>query len=496
MKQISLVFPNQLFKDTPIANLGCEILMIEDPLFFGNDSYHAISNHKNKLIMLRASMHAYKEYLQSLGNEVIYSRNKSGYSTNDYLKHHLKDNYSILNLINPHDDLILKRIKKYVNEKDMRINILKSPMFLTKEDIKNTFIKNNKKTIMASFYKQQRRSQKILINNDGSPSGGQWSFDELNRKKLPKGIKITSLKKFTHNEFVISAIKSFDDEKIASLGSSKHFLYPTNFEEARLWLRDFLENRFSLFGDYEDAISKDDHFLLHSVLSPMLNVGLLTPKEVIEEAIKYADKNEIPLNSLEGFIRQIIGWREFICLVYEKFGSQMRTSNFWGFERKAMPSSFYDGTTGIEPVDNVISNILKFGYCHHIERLMIIGNFMLLCRIHPDEVYKWFMGMFIDSYDWVMVPNVYGMSQFSDAGIFSTKPYISSSNYIKKMSNFKSGKWCEIWDGLFWKFLKDHETFFRKQYRLAMLMRNLDKMDPNKLNSHIGLANQFLNKLK
>ena len=136
------------------------------------------------------------------------------------------------------------------------------------------------------------------------------------------------------------------------------------------------------------------------------------------------------INSLEGFIRQIIGWREFICLVYKKFGTKMRNSNFWNFENKAMPECFYKATTGIEPVDIVLKSILKFGYCHHIERLMIIGNFMLLCRIHPNQVYKWFMEMFIDSYDWVMVPNVYGMSQFSDGGIFSTKPYTVSYTHL------------------------------------------------------------------
>ena len=173
----------------------------------------------------------------------------------------------------------------------------------------------------------------------------------------------------------------------------------------------------------------------------------------------------------------------------------MRNKNFWNFENKPISESFYNGTTGIEPVDNVIKNVLKFGYCHHIERLMIVGNFMLLCRIHPDQVYKWFMEMFIDSYDWVMVPNVYGMSQFSDGGIFSTKPYISGSNYIKKMSDYKNGDWCVIWDGMFWKFIKDYEAYFRKQYRLSMLTRNLDNMDTQRLNNHIKVATNFLENL-
>ena len=173
----------------------------------------------------------------------------------------------------------------------------------------------------------------------------------------------------------------------------------------------------------------------------------------------------------------------------------MRTKNFWNFPKKTIPDTFYNGSTGVEPVDNLIRNILKYGYCHHIERLMILGNFMLLCRIHPDEVYKWFMEMFIDSYDWVMVPNVYGMSQFSDGGIFSTKPYISSSNYIKKMSDYKSDHWCVIWDALFWKFIYDYQSYFRKQYRLAMLTRNLDRMETSKLNNHLAIGADFLENL-
>ena len=143
----------------------------------------------------------------------------------------------------------------------------------------------------------------------------------------------------------------------------------------------------------------------HSLLSPLLNSGLLTPKDIINRALTHGEKNKVPLNSLEGFIRQIVGWREFICLVYEKYGTKMRTTNFWNFENKRMPDSFYKGTTGIEPVDIVINNIIKYGYCHHIERLMIM---ITLCMSYtPDQVYKWFMEMFIDSYDWVMVPNLW-----------------------------------------------------------------------------------------
>ena len=204
------------------------------------------------------------------------------------------------------------------------------------------------------------------------------------------------------------------------------FIYPTNFADSKNWLQTFFKSRFSEFGAYEDAIVVENNFLHHSVLTPMLNVGLLTPQFIIDEALQYAGNHEIPLNSLEGFIRQIIGWREFIRAVYELKGNEERTRNYWGFTRK-IPASFWNGTTGVEPIDSTIKKVLETGYCHHIERLMVLGNFMLLCEFDPDDVYRWFMELFIDAYDWVMVPNVYGMSQFADGGLMATKPYISGS---------------------------------------------------------------------
>ena len=205
-------------------------------------------------------------------------------------------------------------------------------------------------------------------------------------------------------------------------------------------------------------------------------------------------KNKIPLNSLEGFIRQIIGWREFMRGVYVTKGSEERVRNFWGFSRK-IPKSFYDGTTGIFPVDETIKKVLETGYCHHIERLMVLGNFMLLCEFDPDEVYRWFMELFIDAYDWVMVPNVYGMSQFADGGLMSTKPYVSGSNYLMKMSDYPKGQWQEIWDALFWRFLDIHRAFFLKNPRLGMLVKTFDKWDESKKKSVHQLAENYIGSL-
>ena len=249
------------------------------------------------------------------------------------------------------------------------------------------------------------------------------------------------------------------------------------------------------FGVYEDAIVKEEHILNHSLLSPLINIGLLNPSEVIENAIDYAKSNDVPINSTEGFVRQILGWREFIRGVYEVKGTEERTKNFWNLKRK-IPSSFYDGSTGIKPVDDVIKKINKTAYAHHIERLMILGNFMVLCEFDPDDVYQWFMELFIDAYDWVMVPNVYGMSLFADGGLMSTKPYISSSNYIMKMSNYSKGNWQEVWDGLFWTFMDKHRNFFESNPRLGMLLGNLDRMKKDTLENHFNNAEKFLKTLK
>ena len=181
--------------------------------------------------------------------------------------------------------------------------------------------------------------------------------------------------------------------------------------------------------------------------------------------------------------------------MYRRHGVDMRNSNFWEFEDRPIPDAFYTGNTGLPPIDDAIKHALQTGYCHHIERLMLLGNIMQLCGFHPNRVYVWFMELFVDAYDWVMVPNIYGMSQFADGGIFTTKPYVSGSNYVRKMSDYPKGPWCEIWDGLFWNFIKKHETFFRSQYRLAMMARNLDRMAPETLAAHQHRANEFLDGL-
>ena len=226
--------------------------------------------------------------------------------------------------------------------------------------------------------------------------------------------------------------------------------------------------------------------MFHTVLTPYLNIGLITPTEVVNRIIDYSENHNIPINSYEGVIRQIIGWREFIRGIYLEDGVKQRTTNFWKFDR-SMPSSFYDGTTGILPIDVTIKKLLKNAYLHHIERLMIMGNILFLLKINPNHVYRWFMELHIDAYDWVMVPNVYGMSQFSDGGLMSTKPYISGSNYILKMSDYKKGDWCAVWDALYWNFINENRDFFRKNPRTSMMINMYDKKSKEVKNNYLKI---------
>ena len=327
------------------------------------------------------------------------------------------------------------------------------------------------------------------------PEGGKWTYDDLNREKYPKGKIPPTITYPEKNKIYTEAFNYVNDNFNNNYGKiNEEIIYPYNFKLAKEWLNAFLKTRFEEFGPYEDAVVKERSILNHSVLSPLINIGLINPKDLVKSILNYYYQHNIRINSCEGFIRQIIGWREFIRGVYICKGTEERNKNFWNFKKK-IPKSFYDGTTGIEPVDDTIKKINKSAYANHIERLMIVGNFMLLCEFDPDEVYKWFMELFIDSYDWVMVPNVYGMSQFGDGGLMSTKPYISGSSYILKMSNYKKGEWCSIWDSLFWNFIDKQREFFKTNPRMRMLVSSYDRMNIEKKEKLINTAHNFLKNL-
>ncbi len=490
-KSVSIVFPHQLYKNNPIVQEGRSIYLVEEELYFKQYSFH-----QQKLVLHRASMQFYKQYLENQGLEVHYIDCKHPHSNCALLIEDLaKSGVTEIHMNEVVDNWLMKRMVTACDKFTISLQVLDSPNFLNTTKSVADFFDNRKTYFQTDFYTWQRKQRKILMNEEGKPEGGKWTYDAENRAKFPKKELVPNLPLPKENEIIIEARNYVQQNFSNNYGEANGpYLFATTFKEAEDWLDEFLLNRFEKFGIYEDAIVTKETVLHHSVLSPMLNIGLLTPEQIISKALIIGQEKNIPLNSLEGFIRQIMGWREFIKIVYEREGTKQRTTNYWKFTRK-IPVSFWKGTTGIPPIDSTIHKILKTGYCHHIERLMVLGNFMLLCEFDPNEVYKWFMEMFIDAYDWVMVPNVYGMTQFADGGLMTTKPYISGSNYLMKMSDYEKGEWQGIWDGLFWRFMYEHRSFFLKNPRLGMLVGTFDKMSAEKQAAHLAKANNYLNSL-
>lgn len=490
--QVSIVLPNQLYKENHAIHSNRPAYLVEEWHFFNQYQFH-----KEKLILHRASMKFYKHFLKEQGVVVHYIESSEIQNKCELLIEQLHSNkVKQIHIVDPVDNWLLEKIRSSCKKYGIELIIYDSPNFLNTINQVAEFFSKKKSYFQTDFYTWQRKSRNILLEKDGKPLGGKWTYDADNRAKFPKKELAPKLPFAPPNKYMSEAVSYIQENYRNNYGLvNEHHLFAINFDDTEKWLKDFLQNRFKKFGIYEDAIVSKELVLHHSVLSPMLNIGLISPQQIIDQAIVYANKNNIPLNSLEGFIRQIIGWREFIRIVYEREGSKQRTNNYWKFTRK-IPASFWDGSTGIAPIDITIKKALATGYCHHIERLMVLGNFMLLCEFDPNEVHKWFMEMFIDAYDWVMVPNVYGMTQFSDGGLMTTKPYISGSNYLMKMSDYEKGEWQPIWDGLFWRFMHEHRTFFLSNPRIGMLIHTFDKMSADKQKTHLDNANKFLTGLE
>jgi deoxyribodipyrimidine photolyase-related protein len=491
-----LVFPHQLFARHPGLDADVDaVALVEDNLMFG-DPRHTTRFHKQKLWLHRASMKRYAAQLQSDGWSVTYvDHQEAGGTLSGHLKSLASSGGAEVVLAQPHDDLISRRLERICESLSLRIRYVETPMFLNTPEDNRSYRHGRRRWFMADFYKHQRRRLDVLMDGD-SPQGGQWSFDKENRKKVPRAMlgQIPDLPALDLDDTDRRARDHVLQRYPDNPGALQRLSYPTSHSEARAWLDVFIRERFQHFGAYEDAIVEGENTLWHSVLTPMLNIGLLTPAEILEATLASADAHNVPLNSLEGFVRQLIGWREFMRATYEDLGVTMRTRNHWGHRRR-MPRQFYDGTTGIGPVDDAIHRILETGYCHHIERLMVLGGFMFLCEIDPDDIYTWFMEMFVDSYDWVMVPNVYAMSQHADGGLITTKPYFSGSSYIRKMSNHPRGAWTDVWDGLYWRWVLNHSDSLAKNPRWAMMCAMARKMNPEKASQHRENAEEFLRAL-
>src|SRR6056300_1630956 len=426
-------------------------------------------HHKQKILLFLSSMRSYADNLKTNKFKLDYLKIEDKDFSEDYLKKLKRiiteKKVKKVSSFEIEDKFFEKKISLFFKKEKIDWSIIQTPMFLnSRQEFKN-YLAKSKKPFMATFYKEVRKKSGILMGSDGNPIGGKWSFDEENRNKLPKNIsapKFPKINETSHTKKLKPLIENF-----------------------------FIKEKANLFGDYEDAVDQKDNILFHSALSPYINLGLITPEFVIQKVLEFHKKNKIRMNSLEGYIRQVIGWREFMRGIYQSYSQEMETRNFFKQNRK-MKNSWYEGNTGLPPLDYAIKNAVNYGWSHHIERLMILSNIMNLCEIKPTIVYKWFMEMFVDSSDWVMVPNVYGMGLFSDGGIFATKPYICGSAYFMKMMDFKKGEWCNVMDGLYWRFIDKNREFFLKNPRLSMMVRIFDKMKLERKKLILSAADKFI----
>ena len=450
-----------------------------------------VVHHIQKLVAFFSAMRAFASDLQNQGHQVLYfdiNSNASKKSLEDNIKdlisekdigkfeYQLPDEYRL--------DEQLKSICKNINIPSKSFD---TEHFLTTKEELKSFFEGKKQLIMEFFYRNMRKKYDLLMVQ-GQPLGGKWNFDKNNRKKwkgeppIPQPYRTDKKgNQIVYESVVKAGIKSIGTYDVES------YLFPADREEALEQLDYFCENLLVHFGDYQDAMHTDERNLFHSRISFALNTKILHPLEVMGAVIKYYQMNQerIALSQVEGFVRQILGWREYMRGIYWREMPDYKTRNILeNFNQ--LPDFYWTGKTKMNCLKESITDSLETAYAHHIQRLMITGNFALLIQCHPDEVDAWYLGIYADAIEWVQLPNTRGMSQWADGGIVATKPYVSSGSYIHKMSNYceecqydrskRIGENACPFNSLYWNFLDDKKEHFSKNNRMTMMLRLLDKI--------------------
>ena len=422
-----LILPHQLFNIKYLPEN--DIILYEHPQYFTKYNFN-----KKKIILHRASMRYYFEYLKDNNFKVKYIEFNKNLPKDDYI------------YFDPIDKIKLKG------------EMLESPNFILNKIIFEKYRKKTDKFTFTNFYNWSKKEIDLYPNLK--------SKDKMNRERYNDKIKIPKLpSNKSDKEYIKNAIKYVETHFGGNYGNTDNFIYPITHKTAKKWLNNFLKNRLDNFGPYQDFVKKDQTFMYHSILSSSINIGLLNPNEIIKELKKY--KKKVKINSFEGYLRQLF-WREYqrYCYIYVNF-----KKNYFG-NRKKLTKKWYEGNLDVPPVDDLIKDGFNTGYIHHIGRLMFIGNFMNLSGISPKEGFRWFMEFSIDSYEWVMYQNVMDMVFFVTGGVTMRKPYVTSSNYILKMSNYKKGEWSEKWNNLYLEFMKKNKKkLWKYRYHFPKLKK-------------------------
>lgn len=454
-----------------------------------------VKHHVQKVVAFFLAMRSFKEDLSAKGHNFIYYKlnddNNSQQLGQIISNTIFNTKANKFEYLLPDEYRLDQQLVEICNTLNVDTASYDTEHFYTTRFELRDFYKGKKQMVMESFYRMMRKKHSIMVTND-QPEGGKWNYDQSNRNKW-KG-KTPIPKEIEFPKKVEDIIQLLKDKNVQTFGTidSTNFPWPVTREECLNTLEYFCKDLLPHFGDYQDAMHTDEKFLFHSRLSFAMNAKILAPNEVINAVLDhfYDKANDIKISQVEGFIRQILGWREYMRGIYWKEMPGYKSLNSLNNKNK-LPEFFWTGNTKMNCLKKSIGQSLDNSYAHHIQRLMVIGNFALLTQIDPNEVDQWYLGVYIDAIEWVEITNTRGMSQFADGGIVATKPYVSSANYINKMSNYcgkchyshtkkLGGNACPF-NSLYWNFLSDKKKHFKDNQRMNMMMALLDKMEGNKL---------------
>ena len=454
-----------------------------------------VKHHIQKVIGFFAAMRQFAEDLESSGHKVRYfkindAENKQNVTEN--LSKLIEEQHiERFEYIYPDEYRLDQQLSAFVKDLKISSKVFSAEHFYTNRQDLADFFKGKKQYLMENFYRDMRKKHDILMIAD-QPEGGKWNYDKSNRNKWKGDVDIPSYKWFKND--VSEVVEDLQNAKIETIGrfDTKTFSYSITRAQALEQLKYFCEALLIHFGDYQDAMHTNQDYLFHSRLSFAMNLKLISPKDVVKTVMNYYRKHgdEIHISQVEGFVRQIIGWREYMRGMYWAFMPDYKTKNELDNHNK-LPDFFWTGNTKMNCLKHAINNSLDNGYAHHIQRLMITGNYALLTQTHPDEVDDWYLGIYVDAIEWVQLTNTRGMSQFADGGKIATKPYVSSGSYINKMSNYcvdcrynkskKTGDDACPFNSLYWNFLDEKREQLSNNFRMGMMYNLLDKMDKQEL---------------
>jgi deoxyribodipyrimidine photolyase-related protein len=462
------LMPNHPLLD-PTTRGERQIVMIESLNRLNSRPYH-----KKKIVLVLSAMRHYATELKLSGWQVDY-RQANSFTVG--LQDHLSANRPTRLLTMQAAEWRARQAQLKLSERlGTTVEVVPNSHFLIEQLPPARLENSSKKLIMEQFYRQMRKHFGVLIEADGSPTGGNWNYDAENRKPYKGKPRPPAPPSFAPDEITREVMAFVEETCPDNLGSTEGFDLPVTRQQALLALQDFIERRLPYFGTYEDAMASAEPTLFHSLLSPLLNLGLLNPLEVITQAELAFRRDLAPLNAVEGFIRQVLGWREYVYWRYHRLMPEFHSLNYWQAQHP-LPAFYYDGKTDLNCLHKVITKVLSSGYSHHIERLMVLCNFGLLAGIEPQAINNWFLEAYFDAYDWVVTPNVIGMGLCADGGIVGTKPYIASAAYINRMSDYcagcrynpklRTGEEACPFNYLYWNFLLKWEERLRANARMG-----------------------------